>query len=743
MAAGIAPDAMEASNYGAAAADVQQRPPGRGRDGQGLGARQTPGRSDGRRGIESRFTARQEPGTRDTLARRRDVEEGPRPSAAPICERRDAGTKRAKRRRGRSPVTAQEPRKRRLEAIGVEARPTCRRLSQEEEVDRTQADRDEPSASASGVLDSRLVYFSSADSELSNADLVHIFELAGSVRRLKVFQNRSKGLPRGNGICEYHTRAGAAAALRELCGALIGRTKLRVQPHATGAIKWTLADERLVADAGLQRQQARLVADHPWRRSTRRRKLEPSSVQRGASSAAFFWCAGLRCQMKSRLSRLLRRAGPVRRITWIRGGGCSFRGFGLCFYASADAALCALENLLGSVVAPLPAQPLEVWQDERLLKRFCGSVGSARGRKGSNCVVGGEAAGGGAGCVEEKQPDADSAAEASADYDEDATRRRSASVEPPSADESERSALPSLRGDASRRSRSVDEVRAQAATLGAEKKPQAEKPAPSVRGAQDSQQGATCGTAVTEGEDPVATSAREVRDVVETELERRVDVAPAAPGLIAGSSAGCTEAPWRCDVPTAPASAIVSSGDGRPMPSKARSKTPSASARVAAGGVCEGSKLESRAVTSATESTAVAPSPPGETPAALAPSRVQNEVLSAPISAGSGHRRVFAKSAPSAALAPGAKACTDIVSLRITLAGKTKTMRHASTTSVAHILQRFQALRGVPLVAKDNAGFEIGLEVTLGQLACGKRCGSDGVLELLLEPDAWADLSRV
>lgn len=80
-----------------------------------------------------------------------------------------------------------------------------------------------------------------------------------------------------------------------------------------------------------------------------------------------------------------------------------------------------------------------------------------------------------------------------------------------------------------------------------------------------------------------------------------------------------------------------------------------------------------------------------------------------------------------------APAAQKIVNVRLTLGGRSKAVRHAATTSLSHLLKHYEQQRNCQLVAKDASGFEIGLEVTLGQLATNDK----GVLELLLEEDNW------
>merc|ERR1712070_1196967 len=57
-----------------------------------------------------------------------------------------------------------------------------------------------------------------------------------------------------------------------------------------------------------------------------------------------------------------------------------------------------------------------------------------------------------------------------------------------------------------------------------------------------------------------------------------------------------------------------------------------------------------------------------------------------------------------------------IVNVKLTLNGRSKAVRHAATTSLSNLLKHYEQQRNCQLVAKDASGFEIGLEVTLGQL---------------------------
>lgn len=75
----------------------------------------------------------------------------------------------------------------------------------------------------------------------------------------------------------------------------------------------------------------------------------------------------------------------------------------------------------------------------------------------------------------------------------------------------------------------------------------------------------------------------------------------------------------------------------------------------------------------------------------------------------------------------------EIVNVRLTLNGKVKMVRHAATTRIADLLAQHQVHQVGALVAKDDKGFEMGGEVSLGQLV--ERPGD--VLALHLEPDVW------
>merc|ERR1712000_147894 len=58
-----------------------------------------------------------------------------------------------------------------------------------------------------------------------------------------------------------------------------------------------------------------------------------------------------------------------------------------------------------------------------------------------------------------------------------------------------------------------------------------------------------------------------------------------------------------------------------------------------------------------------------------------------------------------------------VVSVKLTMGGRTKKIRHGAATSISQLLRQYEEQRKCILVAKDAQGFELGLEVLLGQLA--------------------------
>lgn len=71
------------------------------------------------------------------------------------------------------------------------------------------------------------------------------------------------------------------------------------------------------------------------------------------------------------------------------------------------------------------------------------------------------------------------------------------------------------------------------------------------------------------------------------------------------------------------------------------------------------------------------------------------------------------------------------VNVRLAIAGSQQIQQHSTATPIHHLLAPLASTYGA-MVAKDGAGFEIGLEVTLGKLP-----SSQGMVELFLEPDDW------
>merc|ERR1712137_576610 len=80
-------------------------------------------------------------------------------------------------------------------------------------------------------------------------------------------------------------------------------------------------------------------------------------------------------------------------------------------------------------------------------------------------------------------------------------------------------------------------------------------------------------------------------------------------------------------------------------------------------------------------------------------------------------------------------AVPDIINVRLTLNGRAKTLRHAASTKISHLVNQYGERLGYPIVVKDTNGFEVGLEVALGQLAMPR---SSAMLSLCLEADPWA-----
>merc|ERR1712032_1576749 len=76
----------------------------------------------------------------------------------------------------------------------------------------------------------------------------------------------------------------------------------------------------------------------------------------------------------------------------------------------------------------------------------------------------------------------------------------------------------------------------------------------------------------------------------------------------------------------------------------------------------------------------------------------------------------------------------DLINVKLMLNGKTKLVRHASTTKISEILGQHQANHASgTLVVKDANNFEMGGEVKLGQLVTHPG----ELLTLYLEPDVW------
>merc|ERR1712008_209863 len=76
----------------------------------------------------------------------------------------------------------------------------------------------------------------------------------------------------------------------------------------------------------------------------------------------------------------------------------------------------------------------------------------------------------------------------------------------------------------------------------------------------------------------------------------------------------------------------------------------------------------------------------------------------------------------------------DLINVKLVLNGKTKLVRHASTTKISEILGQHQANHASgALVVKDANNFEMGGEVKLGQLVTHPG----ELLTLYLEPDVW------
>lgn len=94
---------------------------------------------------------------------------------------------------------------------------------------------------------------------------------------------------------------------------------------------------------------------------------------------------------------------------------------------------------------------------------------------------------------------------------------------------------------------------------------------------------------------------------------------------------------------------------------------------------------------------------------------------------------VLANSQMNSVTIPCWQVTPEIVNVRLTLNGKAKMVRHAATTRIADLLAQHQVHQVGALVAKDDKGFEMGGEVSLGQLV--ERPGD--VLALHLEPDVW------
>eukprot|EP00927_Polykrikos_kofoidii_P015110 TRINITY_DN16702_c0_g1_i1.p1 TRINITY_DN16702_c0_g1~~TRINITY_DN16702_c0_g1_i1.p1 ORF type:complete len:1224 (-),score=190.85 TRINITY_DN16702_c0_g1_i1:147-3818(-) len=526
--------------------------------------------------------------------------------------------------------------------------------------------------------------------------------------------------------------------------------------------------------------------------------LSDGEEEKKESRTVFFQCAKLRYRSRGALRRHLLRQGAVNGFAWIRGRGCRFTGYGFCHYASVTAARRALAESSWFRCLPGLPGPLQVWRCASTARSLGFGVTTTadssplpkRSREGDrSCgsvrllprspTLGGRHA-----AIKEERDDGRSQAGSSAGSHSNRSplvRRKRSSPGPPSrrsrspssgacfsSDGSDHDASEAPSPSPPRDNRKVEfkgivasekacPKPAKSATIGVVLTPAPAASAVSTSKQNDRQSCDRRGSAANAHDGAKSAKPKAAASPVTSGNSTTGDSAAqgnvepivggcdksarggGGDGAADGSSVASTDVKVEATEESAVTSTVLPQKEERSSTDGDGSSTPVTLAKPVMAASAERAPVSTTPVSSIAQA---ASKMPPEATAAVKKTEMKKEQPD-PASASTSSSVSASAKQPSATSTAESQRC-DIIGVRITLSGRSKTVRHSMSTTVSQIITQYQAQRACgQLVAKDSAGFEIGPEVTLGQMLRGNGGGGTasiptGVLEITLEPDPWA-----